>query len=102
MERYNKCTASFICPQALLTPTRKRASLSSAQPAKPTLRALGLLSWVSSLTMMSLAQFKGSARPQGKLMLAAPLADGIKCVLVYDTKRLGRSQPVFWRFVETC
>jgi hypothetical protein len=34
-------------------------------------------------------------------MLAAPLADGIKCVLVYDTKRLGRSQPVFWRFVET-
>src|SRR5664279_3735290 len=42
------------------------------------------------------------ARQQGKLMLATLLADGVKCVLVYDGKRLDRSQLVFWRFVEMC
>jgi site-specific DNA recombinase len=40
------------------------------------------------------------ARPQGKLLVAALLADGIKTVLVYHSSRIGRSQPVFWRAIE--
>jgi len=42
------------------------------------------------------------ARPAGKQLLAALLADGVKVVIAYDSKRLGRTQPVFWRFIEQC
>jgi site-specific DNA recombinase len=41
------------------------------------------------------------SRPQGKLLLAALLADGIKTVLCYDSKRIGRTQPAFWSFIGT-
>src|SRR5882724_11881185 len=42
------------------------------------------------------------ARPQGKLLIAALLADGIKTVLCYDAKRIGRTQPSFWSFIGLC
>lgn len=42
------------------------------------------------------------ARPQGKLLIAALLADGVKTVLAYDAKRIGRTQPAFWSFVGLC
>src|ERR1700733_2096145 len=42
------------------------------------------------------------ARPQGKLLIAALLADGVKHVLCYDAKRIGRTQPAFWSFIGLC
>jgi len=39
------------------------------------------------------------ARPQGKMLLAALLADSVKTVLTYDAKRIGRTQPAFWSFI---
>ena len=39
------------------------------------------------------------ARAQGKLLIAALLADGIKTVLCYDGRRIGRTQPAFWSFI---
>jgi site-specific DNA recombinase len=42
------------------------------------------------------------ARPQGKLLMAALLADGVKHVLCYDAKRIGRTQPAFWSFIGMC
>ena len=39
------------------------------------------------------------ARPQGKLLIAALLADGVKTVLCYDGRRVGRTQPAFWSFI---
>lgn len=39
------------------------------------------------------------ARPQGKLLIAALLADGVKTVLCYDGRRIGRTQPAFWAFI---
>ena len=39
------------------------------------------------------------ARPQGRLLIAALLADGIKTVLCYDAKRIGRTQPAYWSFI---
>jgi DNA invertase Pin-like site-specific DNA recombinase len=42
------------------------------------------------------------ARPQGKLLIAALLADGVKTVLTYDAKRIGRTQPAFWAFIGLC
>src|SRR5882724_8470859 len=42
------------------------------------------------------------ARSQGKLQIAALLADGIKRVLCYDAKRIGRTQPAFWSFIGLC
>jgi site-specific DNA recombinase len=39
------------------------------------------------------------ARPQGKLLIAALLADGVKTVLCYDGRRIGRTQPAFWSFI---
>jgi site-specific DNA recombinase len=41
------------------------------------------------------------SRPQGRLLLATLLADGVKVVLCYDSKRVGRTQPVFWQFIGT-
>jgi site-specific DNA recombinase len=43
-----------------------------------------------------------AARPQGKLLIAALLADGVKHVLCYDAKRIGRTQPAFWNFIGLC
>jgi DNA invertase Pin-like site-specific DNA recombinase len=42
------------------------------------------------------------ARPAGKRLIAALLADGVKIVVTYDSKRIGRTQPVFWAFVGLC
>jgi site-specific DNA recombinase len=42
------------------------------------------------------------ARPQGKLLIAALLADGVKTVLCYDGKRIGRTQPAYWSFIGMC
>src|SRR5215831_2939371 len=42
------------------------------------------------------------SRPQGKLLIAALLADGVKHVLCYDAKRIGRTQPAFWSFIGMC
>jgi len=42
------------------------------------------------------------ARPQGKLLIAALLADGVKTVICYDAKRIGRTQPAFWSFIGMC
>jgi site-specific DNA recombinase len=42
------------------------------------------------------------SRPQGKLLIAALLGDGVKTVLCYDSKRIGRTQPAFWSFVGQC
>lgn len=39
------------------------------------------------------------ARPQGKLLIAALLGNGVKHVLCYDAKRIGRTQPAFWSFI---
>jgi|ERR1022692_2644806 DNA invertase Pin-like site-specific DNA recombinase len=41
-------------------------------------------------------------RPQGKLLIAALLGDGIKTVLCYDAKRIGRTQPAYWSFIGLC
>ena len=41
-------------------------------------------------------------RPQGKLLIAALLADGVKTVLCYDAKRIGRTQPAYWSFIGLC
>ena len=42
------------------------------------------------------------ARPQGKLLFAALLGNGVKTVLCYDAKRIGRTQPAFWSFIGIC
>src|SRR5215831_12233101 len=42
------------------------------------------------------------SRPHGKLLIAALLADGVKHVLCYDAKRIGRTQPAFWSFAGQC
>ena len=42
------------------------------------------------------------ARPAGRLLIAALLADGVKTVLTYDAKRIGRTQPAFWSFIGMC
>lgn len=42
------------------------------------------------------------ARPQGKLLIAALLADGVRTVLTYDARRIGRTQPAFWSFIGLC
>jgi DNA invertase Pin-like site-specific DNA recombinase len=42
------------------------------------------------------------ARPKGKVLIAALLADGVKTVLTYDAKRIGRTQPAFWSFIGLC
>lgn len=42
------------------------------------------------------------ARPQGKLLIASLLADGVKHVICYDAKRIGRTQPAFWSFIGLC
>ena len=39
------------------------------------------------------------ARPQGKLLISALLGNGVKHVLCYDAKRIGRTQPAFWSFI---
>ena len=41
-------------------------------------------------------------RPAGKRLIAALLADGVKTVIVYDSKRVGRTQPIFWWFIDLC
>jgi site-specific DNA recombinase len=41
-------------------------------------------------------------RPQGKLLIAALLGDGVKTVLCYDAKRIGRTQPAYWSFIGLC
>lgn len=42
------------------------------------------------------------ARPQGKKLIAALLGNGVKTVLCYDAKRIGRTQPAFWSFIGMC
>ena len=42
------------------------------------------------------------ARPQGKLLITALLAEDVKTVLCYDAKRIGRTQPAFWSFIGLC
>jgi site-specific DNA recombinase len=42
------------------------------------------------------------ARPQGKLLMAALLGNGVKTVICYDAKRIGRTQPAFWSFIGMC
>jgi site-specific DNA recombinase len=42
------------------------------------------------------------ARPQGKLLIAALLRNGVKTVLCYDAKRIGRTQVAFWSFIGMC
>lgn len=42
------------------------------------------------------------ARPSGKLLIAALLADGIRVVIVYDAKRVGRTQEAYWSFAGLC
>ncbi len=42
------------------------------------------------------------ARPQGKLLMAALLGNGVKTVVCYDAKRIGRTQPAFWSFIGVC
>src|SRR5947207_8334186 len=42
------------------------------------------------------------ARPQGKLLIAALLAEDVKTVLCYDAKRIARTQPAFWSFIGLC
>ena len=39
------------------------------------------------------------ARPQGKLLIAALLGNGVRVVICYDAKRIGRTQPAFWSFI---
>ncbi len=38
----------------------------------------------------------------GKLLIAALLGNGVKTVLAYDAKRIGRTQPAFWSFIGMC
>ncbi len=42
------------------------------------------------------------ARPQGRLLISALLGDGVKTVIAYDAKRIGRTQPAFWSFIGMC
>jgi DNA invertase Pin-like site-specific DNA recombinase len=42
------------------------------------------------------------ARPQGKLLIASLLGNGVRLVLCYDAKRIGRTQPAFWSFIGLC
>src|SRR6516162_2008661 len=42
------------------------------------------------------------SRPQGKLLISALLGNGVKHVLCYDAKRIGRTQPAFWSFIGQC
>jgi site-specific DNA recombinase len=42
------------------------------------------------------------ARPAGKLLIAALLANGVKHVLVDKASRVGRSQPAYWAFIGLC
>ncbi len=42
------------------------------------------------------------ARPQGKRLIAALLGNGVKHVICYDAKRIGRTQPAFWSFIGMC
>jgi site-specific DNA recombinase len=42
------------------------------------------------------------ARPQGRRLIAALLGDGVKTVLCYDGRRIGRTQPAFWSFIGMC
>jgi site-specific DNA recombinase len=42
------------------------------------------------------------SRPAGKLLIAALLGNGVKTVLTYDAKRIGRTQPAFWSFIGMC
>jgi len=42
------------------------------------------------------------ARAQGKLLIAALLGNGVKHVICYDAKRIGRTQPAFWSFIGMC
>jgi DNA invertase Pin-like site-specific DNA recombinase len=42
------------------------------------------------------------ARPAGKQLIAALLADGVTTVIVYDAKRVGRSMPAYWSFAGVC
>jgi len=42
------------------------------------------------------------SRPAGKQLLAALLGDGVKVVLVYDAKRVGRTMPAYWSFAGIC
>ena len=41
-------------------------------------------------------------RPQGKLLIAALLGNGVRTVLCYDAKRIGRTQPAYWSFIGLC
>ncbi len=41
-------------------------------------------------------------RPQGKLLIAALLGDGVRTVICYDAKRIGRTQPAYWNFIGVC
>ena len=43
-----------------------------------------------------------AARPQGRLLIAALLGDGVKTVVTYDAKRIGRTEPAFWSFIGLC
>src|SRR5215831_1654939 len=42
------------------------------------------------------------SRPEGRLLISALLGDGVKVVLCYDSKRIGRTQPAFWSFIGQC
>jgi len=42
------------------------------------------------------------AWPQGKLLIASLLGNGVKTVICYDAKRIGRTQPAFWSFIGMC
>src|SRR5271155_4186877 len=41
-------------------------------------------------------------RPQGKLLIASLLGNGVRTVLCYDAKRIGRTQPAYWSFIGLC
>jgi DNA invertase Pin-like site-specific DNA recombinase len=41
-------------------------------------------------------------RTQGRLLIAALLGDGVKTVICYDAKRIGRTQPAYWSFIGIC
>ncbi len=43
-----------------------------------------------------------SSRPAGKQLIAALLADGVKTVICYDSKRIGRTQQAYWSFAGIC
>lgn len=42
------------------------------------------------------------ARPQGKLLIASLLGNGVKTVICYKGTRIGRTQPAFWSFAGMC